>query len=198
MKKTMIFASFMIANSLFGQEDTTRVKHTVKISKLLDKVQVISTEHIDNKEQVINKSKIDGLMFKIDEIKTEQPVTISSKKQDSLLAVISSLQKSNFEKDSLIQALKIQLTKPSQQANTNSNKAVSTKTSHVIVLGAFLVKANAEKQAKKINQLGVEIVSIPNGKLYYVVYKLKSNEKITPTLFKFRKQIEPNAWIISF
>ena len=197
MKKSVFFVSFLISNSLFGQ-DTTQVKHTQKISKLLDKVQVISSEHIDNKEQVINKSKIDGLMFKIDEIKTEQPAVTSSKKQDSLLAVISSLQKSNFEKDSLIQVLKIQLTKPSQQANTNSNKAVSTKTSHVIVLGAFLVKANAEKQAKKINQLGVEIVSIPNGKLYYVVYKLKSNEKITPTLFKFRKQIEPNAWIISF
>ncbi len=196
MKKTLFFVSFLISNSLFGQ-DTTQVKHTHKISKLLDKVQVISSEHIDNKVHVINKSKIDGLMFKIDEIKTEQP-TFSSKKQDSLVAIINQLSVLNLQKDSLIQALKIQLTKPFQQSNINTNKTITTKPSHVIVLGAFLIKSNAEKQVKKINQLGVEIVSIPTGKLYYVVYKLKSKEKIQPTLLKFRKQIEPNAWIISF
>ena len=58
----------MIAKIAFGQ-DTTQVKQTKKISNLLDKVKVISNEHIDNKEQVNNKSKIDGLMFKIDKIK---------------------------------------------------------------------------------------------------------------------------------
>ena len=196
MKNTLIILSFLITKIAFGQ-DTTQVKQTKKISNLLDKVKVISNEHIDNKKQVINKSKIDGLMFKIDKIKTEQP-TFSTKKQDSLVAIIKQLSALNLQKDSLIQALKIQLTKTSQQSSITSNKTVITKPSHVIVLGAYLIKSNAEKQVKKIIQLGVEIETIPTGKFYFVVYKLKSKEKIKPTLLKFRKQIEPNAWYFCY
>lgn len=195
MKNTLIILSFLTAQIAFGQ-DTTQVKQTKKISNLLEKVKDISNEHIDNKEQVINKSKIDGLMFKIDEIKTEQPIVNSSEKQDSLLSVITSLQKSNFEKDSLIIALKNQLTK--QQPNQNTSKLTPKTTNNYIVLGAYLNKSNAEKQVRNLHKYHLEIVSLPSGKLHYVVYSLRTNEKITPTLFKFRNQIEPNAWIISF
>ena len=190
MKKTIIFASFLISNLLFGQ-DSTQVKHTHKISKLLEKVHIISAEHIDNKEQVINKSKID-------EIKTEKPNETNAKKQDSLIAVINSLQSINFQKDSLIIALKSQLIKQQQTISLNPSKNSPKNIHNYIVLGAYLIKSNAEKQVRNLQQYQLEIITIPSGKLHYVVYSLKSNEKINPILFKFRKQIEPNAWIISF
>ena len=184
----------LIAHSLFTQTDTSQVKHTHKISNLLHKVHSISEKNIEHKHQIIKKSKIDSLMFRIDEIKTEKPIQISSAKQDSLLVVINTLKNNILEKDSLINALKIQLTK---QLNAPSNLSIN-KTKHpknYIVLGAFLQKSNAQQKLANLRTYHVEMVTV--GKLNYIVYSLMPNEKINPTLRKFRNQVEPNAWYIS-
>ena len=197
MKIASLTFVLFIGNLLSAQTDSSQVKHTNKISNLLNKVHAISEKNIEHKHQIINKSKIDSLMFRIDGIKTEQPVPISSKKQDSLIAIINSLQSISLQKDSLILALKNQL-EIQQLSNHNYSKPSPKKTNNYIVLGAYLIKSNAEKQVRNLQQYNVEIVSIPSSKLHYIVYSLRPNEKITPTLLKFRKQIEPNAWIISF
>ncbi len=199
MKKLMLITVILYHGFSFSQ-DTTQVKHTKKIIQLLDKVNVINDEHLNNKEQVINKSKIDDLMLKIESINKEQISNQKDDKQDSLHAIIHYLQLSNQQKDSLIASLKTQLEKqktynPSVVPNTE--KQQRSYTHNYIVLGAYQIKSNAEKQAYKLHNYQVEIIPAYANKLHYVVYKLKLKEKIEPTLNKFRNQIEPNAWHLS-
>jgi hypothetical protein len=199
MKKLMLLTVILYHGFSFSQ-DTTQVKHTKKIIHLLDKVNVINEEHLNNKEQVINKSKIDDLMLKIEAINKEQVVSQKEFNQDSLNKIIQFLQSSNRQKDSLIASLKIQLDK--QKTYNPSPLPITEKqqqsyTHNYIVLGAYQIKANAEKQAHKLQNYQVEIIPAYANKLHYVVYKLKLKEKIEPTLNKFRNQIEPNAWHIS-
>ena len=202
MKQLIIF-SIIFYNGFTFSQDTTHVKHTQKISNLLDKVHVINEGKIDNKKQVINKSKIDGLMLKIETINNEQQKIAASKEYnlDSLRAVIQLLNSYNLQKDSLIATLKKQL--ESQKTNNQSYTAVLTKQpnniSHkYIVLGAYYYKSNAEKQVDKLRDYDVEMTSTYLNNLHYVVYKLKSKEKIATTLTKFRNKVEPNAWYIAF
>ena len=53
MKKLIVFSILFYHGFTFSQ-DTTHVKHTQKITKLLDKVQVINEGKLNNKKQVIN------------------------------------------------------------------------------------------------------------------------------------------------
>ena len=78
-----------------------------------------------------------------------------------------------------------------------SEKKQRSYTQNYIVLGAYLIKSNAEKQASRLHNYQVEIIPTYTNKLHYVVYKLKPKEKIETTLNKFRNQIEPNAWYLS-
>jgi hypothetical protein len=133
-------------------------------------------------------------MYRIDEMKVPPIQTIEkSSKFDSIYKLYNDLKVINLQKDSLIATLKSRLEKQQQTTLTNSNSSIRTK--NYIVLGAFLQKNNALNQLNKLKPYHVEM--IPVGRLIYIVYTLKSNEKITPTLLKFKKQIEPNAWIIS-
>ena len=159
MKIASLTFVLFIGNLLSAQTDSSQVKHTNKISNLLNKVHAISEKNIEHKHQIINKSKIDSLMFRIDGIKTEQPVPISSKKQDSLIAIINSLQSISLQKDSLILALKNQL-EIQQQSNHNYSKPSPKTTNNYIVLGAYLIKSNAEKQMRNLQQYNVEIVIV--------------------------------------
>ena len=198
MKKLIVF-SILFYNGFTFSQDTTHVKHTQKISDLLNKVQVINEEKLNNKKQVINKSKIDGLMLKIETINKEQTIIPTTNNQDSLLAIIHYLQSINRQKDSLIASLNTQLEK---QKTYNPSVPISEKkqrsyTQNYIVLGAYLIKSNAEKQASRLHNYQVEIIPAYTNKLHYVVYKLKPKEKIETTLNKFRNQIEPNAWYLS-
>ena len=202
MKQLIIF-SIIFYNGFTFSQDTTHVKHTQKISNLLDKVHVINEGKIDNKKQVINKSKIDGLMLKIETINNEQQKIATSKEYnfDSLQVVIQLLNSNNLQKDSLIATLKKQL--EYQKTSTQSNTSVLTKqpnsiTHKYIVLGAYRYKSNAEKQVDKLRDYDVEMTSTYLNNLHYVVYKLKSKEKIATTLSKFRNKVEPNAWYIAF
>ena len=202
MKKIIVFSILFYHGFTFSQ-DTTHVKHSQKISNLLDKVQVINEGKLNNKKQVINKSKIDGLMLKIETINNEQQKIATSKEynMDSLRTVIQILNSNNLQKDSLIATLKKQL--ESQKTSNQSYTTVLTKQpnsiSHkYIVLGAYHYKSNAEKQLDKLRDYDVEMTSTYSNNLLYVVYKLKSKEKIKATLDKFRNQVEPNAWYISF
>ena len=202
MKQLIIFSIIFYYGFTFSQ-DTTHVKHTQKISNLLDKVHVINEGKIDNKKQVINKSKIDGLMSKIETINNEQQKIAASKEYnlDSLRAVIQLLNSYNLQKDSLIATLKKQL--ESQKTTNQSYSAVLTNQpnniSHkYIVLGAYRYKSNAEKQVDKLRNYDVEMTHTYLNNLHFVVYKLKSKEKIATTLSKFRNKVEPNAWYIAF
>lgn len=202
MKKLIVFSILFYHGFTFSQ-DTTHVKHTQKITNLLDKVQVINEGKINNKKQVINKSKIDSLMLKIETINNEQQkiATLKEYNLDSLRAVIQILNSYNLQKDSLIATLKKQL--ESQKTSNQSFTTVLTKQpnsiSHkYIVLGAFHYKSNAEKQVSKLRNYNLELIPTHTNQLHYVVYKMKPNEKINTTLHKFRNQVDPNAWYISF
>ncbi len=202
MKKLIVFSILFYHGFTFSQ-DTTHVKHTQKITNLLDKVQVINEGKINNKKQVINKSKIDSLMLKIETINNEQQKIATSKEYnlDSLRAVIQILNSYNLQKDSLIATLKKQL--ESQKTSNQSFTTVLTKQpnsiSHkYIVLGAFHYKSNAEKQVSKLRNYNLELIPTHTNQLHYVVYKMKPNEKINTTLHKFRNQVDQNAWYISF
>ena len=202
MKKLIVFSILFYHGFTFSQ-DTTHVKHTQKISNLLDKVHVINEGKIDNKKQVINKSKIDGLMLKIETINKEQNKIADSKEynMDSLRAIIQLLNSNNLQKDSLIATLKkhLESQKTHYQANTSTLiKKPNNITHKYIVLGAYLYKSNAEKQVDKLRDYDVEMTSTYLNNLHYVVYKLKSKENITTTLTKFRNKVEPNAWYIAF
>jgi hypothetical protein len=199
MKKLIVF-SILFYHAFTFSQDTTHVKHTQKITKLIDKVQVINEGKLKNKKQVVNKSKIDDLMLKIETINQEQEIIPITNNQDSLLAIIHSLKSSNRQKDSLIASLKIQLDK--QKTYNPSSLPITEKqqrsyADNYIVLGAYQIKANAEKQAHKLQNYQVEIIPAYANKLHYVVYKLKPKEKIEPTLNKFRTQVEPNAWYVT-
>ena len=184
----------VIGNYVFSQRDTVQINHSHKISNLLNKVNSISEDNIEHKHIIVNKSKIDSLMYRIDEMKVPPIQTIEkSSKFDSIYKLYNDLKVINLQKDSLIATLKSRLEKQQQTTLTNSNSSIRTK--NYIVLGAFLQKNNALNQLNKLKPYHVEM--IPVGRLIYIVYTLKSNEKITPTLLKFKKQIEPNAWIIS-
>ena len=199
MKKLIVF-SILFYNGFTFSQDTTHVKHTQKISDLLNKVQVINEEKLNNKKQVINKSKIDGLMLKIETINKEQTIIPIANNQDSLIAIIQFLKSSNLQKDSLISSLKIQLEKQ-QEINptyTSTGKNITINTHKYIFLGAYRFKKNAEIQMYKLRNYNVEMTSTHKNKLHFVVYKLNSKEKIKATLDKFRNQVEPNAWYISF
>ena len=201
--KRLVFLSVIVYQSFSFAQDTTQVNHTKKITKLIDKVHVINEGNIKNKEQVLNKSKIDGLMLKIETINKEQNKIADSKEynMDSLHAVIQLLNSNNLQKDSLIATLKKQLEsqKTYYQANTSTLiKKPNNITHKYIVLGAYLYKSNAEKQVDKLRDYDVEITSTYLNNLHYVVYKLKSKEKIANTLTKFRNKVEPNAWYIAF
>ena len=198
--KKLIVLSILFYNGFTFSQDTTHVKHTQKITNLLDKVQVINEGKLNNKEQVINKSKIDELMLKIESLHIEQKKLINENQQDSLFEIVEFLKSSNQQKDSLISALKTQLS----QQNTNiqpytiTTKIQNTYSHKYIVLGAYLFKANAEKQVSKLRNYNVEIIPTHSKKLHYVVYKMKASEKINATLQKFRNQVDQNAWYISF
>lgn len=201
--KRLVFLSVIVYQSFSFAQDTTQVNHSKKITNLINKVHVINEGNIKNKEQVLNKSKIDGLMLKIETINKEQNKIADSKDNnlDSLRAVIQLLNADNLLKDSLIATLKKQL--QSQKNTPQSNTIVVTKqpksTSHkYIVLGAYQYKSNAEKQVAKLRDYDVELTSSYLNNLHYVVYKLKSSEKIITTLTKFRNKVEPNAWYIAF
>lgn len=201
--KRLVFLSVIVYQSFSFAQDTTQVNHSKKITNLINKVHVINEGNIKNKEQVLNKSKIDGLMLKIETINKEQNKIADSKDNnlDSLRAVIQLLNADNLLKDSLIATLKKQL--QSQKNTPQSNTIVVTKqpnsTSHkYIVLGAYQYKSNAEKQVNKLRDYDVELTSSYLNNLHYVVYKLKSSEKIITTLTKFRNKVEPNAWYIAF
>ncbi len=201
--KRLVFLSVIVYQSFSFAQDTTQVNHSKKITNLINKVHVINEGNIKNKEQVLNKSKIDGLMLKIETINKEQNKIADSKDNnlDSLRAVIQLLNADNLLKDSLIATLKKQL--ESQKNTPQSNTIVVTKqpnsTSHkYIVLGAYQYKSNAEKQVTKLRDYDVELTSSYLNNLHYVVYKLKSSEKIITTLTKFRNKVEPNAWYIAF
>lgn len=201
--KRLVFLSVIVYQSFSFAQDTTQVNHTKKITKLIDKVHVINEGNIKNKEQVLNKSKIDGLMLKIETINKEQNKIADSKEYniDSLRAVIQLLNSNNLQKDSLIATLKKQL--ESQKNHYKANSSVLTKqpnriTHKYIVLGAYHYKSNAEKQVDKLHDYDVEMTSTYLNNLHYVVYKLKSKEKIANTLTKFRNKVEPNAWYIAF
>lgn len=201
--KRLVFLSVIVYQSFSFAQDTTQVNHTKKITKLIDKVHVINEGNIKNKEQVLNKSKIDGLMLKIETINKEQNKIADSKEynMDSLRAIIQLLNSNNLQKDSLIATLKKQL--ESQKTHNQANTSVLTKqpnniTHKYIVLGAYLYKSNAEKQVDKLRDYDVEMTSTYLNNLHYVVYKLKSKEKIANTLTKFRNKVEPNAWYIAF
>lgn len=201
--KRLVFLSVIVYQSFSFAQDTTQVNHSKKITNLINKVHVINEGNIKNKEQVLNKSKIDGLMLKIETINKEQNKIADSKDNnlDSLRAVIQLLNADNLLKDSLIATLKKQL--ESQKNTPQSNTIVVTKqpnsTSHkYIVLGAYQYKSNAEKQVNKLRDYDVELTSSYLNNLHYVVYKLKSSEKIITTLTKFRNKVEPNAWYIAF
>lgn len=201
--KKLVFLSIILHQSFSFAQDTTHVNHTNKITKLIDKVHVINEVNIKNKEQILNKSKIDGLLLKIETINNEQQKStiLNDDKLDSLRTVIQQLSSSNIQKDSLIASLKKQLeyTKTANQFPTNSlNVDQKNNTNKYIVLGAYHFKSNAEKQVNKLRNYDVELTSSNLNSLHYVVYKLKSKEKIVPTLSKFRNKIEPNAWYIAF
>ena len=51
MKKLIVF-SILFYNGFTFSQDTTHVKHTQKISDLLNKVQVINEEKLNNKKQI--------------------------------------------------------------------------------------------------------------------------------------------------
>jgi hypothetical protein len=201
--KKLVFLSVIAYQSFSFAQDTTQVNHTKKITKLIDKVHVINEGNIKNKEQVLNKSKIDGLMLKIETINKEQNKIATSKEYnfDSLQVVIQLLNSNNLQKDSLIATLKKQL--EYQKTSNQSNTSVLTKqpnsiTHKYIVLGAYRYKSNAEKQVDKLRDYDVEMTYTYLNNLHFVVYKLKSKEKIATTLSKFRNKVEPNAWYIAF
>ena len=201
--KKLVFLSVIAYQSFSFAQDTTQVNHTKKITKLIDKVHVINEGNIKNKEQVLNKSKIDGLMLKIETINNEQQKIATSKEYnfDSLQVVIQLLNSNNLQKDSLIATLKKQL--EYQKTSNQSNTSVLTKqpnsiTHKYIVLGAYRYKSNAEKQVDKLRDYDVEMTYTYLNNLHFVVYKLKSKEKIATTLSKFRNKVEPNAWYIAF
>ena len=200
--KKLVFLSVILHQSFSFAQDTTHVNHNNKISKLIDKVHVINEVNIKNKEQILNKSKIDGLLLKIETITNQQQKTTAlNDNLDSLHNVIKLLNTSNIQKDSLIESLKKQLeyTKTANQFPTNSLTIEQKNTTNkYIVLGAYHYKSNAEKQVKKLRDYDVELTSSNLNSLHCVVYKLKSKEKIVPTLSKFRNKIEPNAWFVSF
>lgn len=201
--KKLVFLSVIAYQSFSFAQDTTQVNHTKKITKLIDKVHVINEGNIKNKEQVLNKSKIDGLMLKIETINKEQNKIATSKEYnfDSLQVVIQLLNSNNLQKDSLIATLKKQL--EYQKTSNQSNTSVLTKqpnsiTHKYIVLGAYRYKSNAEKLVDKLRDYDVEMTYTYLNNLHFVVYKLKSKEKIATTLSKFRNKVEPNAWYIAF
>jgi hypothetical protein len=199
MKKLIVLGILFYHGFTFSQ-DTTQVKHSEKISNLLNKVNVINEGQLNNKEQIINKSKIDELMLKIEALHIEQKKLINENQQDSLFEIIEFLKSSNQQKDSLISALKTQL---SQQKSNIQPYTVTTRTqnsySHkYIVLGAYQIKSNAEKQVSKLRNYNLELIPTHTNKLHYVVYKMKQHEKINETLHKFRNQVDQNAWYISF
>jgi hypothetical protein len=200
MKKLILLLIVFYQGFCFSQ-DTTQVKHTEKISNLVKKVNGINEEHLSNKEQVMNKSKIDGLMLKIESIKKEEIVTSKERTKDSLLLIIQNLNSINLQKDSLIASLKKQLSNPiiyNQEISNTTSKQLNNNPHKYIVLGAYQYKSNAENQVKKLREYDVEMTSTYWNKLHYVVYKLKSKEKIATTLSKFRNKVEPNAWYIAF
>lgn len=201
MKKLALLSVILYQSFSFAQ-DTTHVNHTNKITKLIDKVHVINEVNIKNKEQILNKSKIDGLLLKIETINNEQQKNNSlNDNLDSLHNVIKLLNSSNLQKDSLIASLKKQLeyTKTANQFQTNSLTVDQKNNANkYIVLGAYHFKSNAEKQVNKLRNYDVELTSSNLNSLHYVVYKLKSKEKIATTLTKFRNKVEPNAWYIAF
>ena len=192
MKIVSFILVLFISNTLLSQKDTSSIIQKNKISKLLDKVHIISETNIEHKHQIINKSKIDSLMFRIDVLKTEQPK--STTKQDSLEIVINTLKNNLLKKDSLINELKTQLSKQLNTTSLQKNND-SKKIKNFIVLGAFRYKNNAQQKIIMLRSYNLEMMTV--GNLYYVVYTLKPNEKIQPTLLKFRNKIETNAWIIS-
>jgi len=197
--KKLIFVFAIFYHVFSFSQDTTQVKHTQKINTLLDKVNVINNKHLNNKEQVINKSKIDDLMLKIETINKVDSSSSVEVNVDSLTTIINFLKSSNRQKDSLIASLKLQLEKEknnTQKANI-SDKQKKSYNYHYIVLGAYQFKANAEKQATKLHNYQVEIIPAYANKLHYVVYKLKPKEKIDATLNKFRLQVAEDAWYIA-
>ena len=172
--KKLVFLSVIAYQSFSFAQDTTQVNHTKKITKLIDKVHVINEGNIKNKEQVLNKSKIDGLMLKIETINNEQQKIATSKEYnfDSLQVVIQLLNSNNLQKDSLIATLKKQL--EYQKTSNQSNTSVLTKqpnsiTHKYIVLGAYRYKSNAEKQVDKLRDYDVEMTYTYLNNLHFVV-----------------------------